>query len=308
MDMKTGSRIANIRGVPIRIHPTFLLVLPFFAYGFARDLTAAAQRAGVPAERLALSPWVYGLGIALALFASVLVHELAHSLYAIRKGGHVADIVLLPIGGVSEITDPPKTPGQEAVMALVGPATSLGLGAIFFAMLALVRPLHEFELSFAFFYLCYMNVSLGLFNLLPAFPMDGGRILRGVVARKMGVVRATEIAATVGKIFALLFAAIGFVTGNFVLLLIAFFVFVGGEAEKGTVLVHSAVSDLRVRDVMTQADPVDADDRVVDALRTLEEKHLSHVPVKHDGTLVGVFGRDEVVQHVRRRGSESSLH
>ncbi len=308
MDMKTGIRIATIRGIPIRIHPTFLLVLPFLAYGFGRDLSAAAQRAGVPAERLALSPWVYGLGVALALFASVLVHELAHSFYAIRKGGRVADIVLLPIGGVSEITEPPKTPGQEAVMALAGPATSLGLGVISFALLALVRPLHEFELSFAFFYLCYMNVSLGLFNLLPAFPMDGGRILRGILARKMGIVRATQIAAAVGKTFALLFAAIGFVSGNFVLLLIAFFVFVGGEAEKGAVLVHSAAAELRVPDVMIEADPVDADERVVDALRTLEEKHLSHVPVKHDGRLVGVFGRDELVEHVRQRGSEPSVH
>ncbi len=308
MDMKTGIRIATIRGIPIRIHPTFLLVLPFLAYGFGRDLSAAAQRAGVPAERLALSPWVYGLGVALALFASVLVHELAHSFYAIHKGGRVADIVLLPIGGVSEITEPPKTPGQEAVMALAGPATSLGLGVISFALLALVRPLHEFELSFAFFYLCYMNVSLGLFNLLPAFPMDGGRILRGILARKMGIVRATQIAAAVGKTFALLFAAIGFVSGNFVLLLIAFFVFVGGEAEKGAVLVHSAAAELRVPDVMIEADPVDADERVVDALRTLEEKHLSHVPVKHDGRLVGVFGRDELVEHVRQRGSEPSVH
>lgn len=301
-----GFRIGNIRGIPIRIHWTFLLVLPFFAYGFARDLTAAAERAGVPAARLTLNPWVYGFGVALALFASVLVHELAHSLYALRKGGQVADIVLLPIGGVSEITDLPKKPGQEAVMALAGPLTSLALGAVSFGLLRLVRPLHQFELSFAFFYLCYMNVSLGLFNLLPAFPMDGGRILRGVLARRKGVVRATEISATVGKVFAAMFAVVGFVSANFMLVFIAFFVFVGAEAERGTVLVNAALQDLRVRDVMSATTPVDADERAVDALRTLEQKHLSHVPVTHDGKLLGLFGRDEIIETVRRRESADS--
>jgi Zn-dependent protease len=370
MDMKSGFRVATIRRIPIRIHPTFLLILPLLAYGFGRDLTAAAQRAGIPALRLGFSPWLYGMGLALALFASVLVHELAHSLYAVRKGGRVLGIVLLPIGGVSEMAEPPKKPGQEAMMALAGPATSLLLGAVFFGLQQATRPLRNFDLSFALFYLSYLNVALGIFNLLPAFPMDGGRILRGLVARKKGTVRATEIAAALGKVFAAIFAALGFVSGDFILLVIAFFVFAGAEAEEQMVLITAALGDLRVREVMTawpesvsaaetlaevgermlqekqlafpvandgrivgvltaetiervpaakrrlaraaeaivEALPVDADDRAVDALRTLEEKHLSHLAVTHEGRLLGLLGRTELAEGLRLRQLERSLH
>ncbi len=370
MDMKTGFRVATIRKIPIRIHFTFLLILPFLAYGFGRDLTAAAQRAGIPPHHLAFSPWLYGMGLALALFASVLIHELAHSLYAVRKGGRVLGIVLLPIGGVSEMAQAPKEPGQEAIMALAGPATSLLLGAAFFGLERATLPLRNFDLSFALFYLSYMNVALGIFNLLPAFPMDGGRILRGLVARKKGTVRATELAARLGKGFALLFAAIGFVSGNFLLVLVAFFVFVGAEAEEQMVLITTMLGDLRVREVMTvwpesvsatetltevgermihekrlafpvtddgrvvgvltaetieripadkravaraaeavvEALPVDADDRVIDALRTLEEKHLSHLAVTHEGRLLGMVGRAELAEGLRLRQLERSLH
>src|SRR5262245_17295929 len=99
-----GFRIGTIRGIPIRVHFTFLLVLPLLAFGFARSFRAAAGLADVPPEQLSGRPWVWGLGVAIALFASVLVHELAHSLYALRKGGRVRGITLLMIGGVSQLS------------------------------------------------------------------------------------------------------------------------------------------------------------------------------------------------------------
>ena len=101
-------------------------------------------------------------------------------------------------------------------------------------------------MSFGLFYLGSLNISLGLFNLLPAFPMDGGRILRGLLARKRGPVRATQIAASLGKAFAAVFAAAGFFSGNVILIVIAFFVFVGANAEEQMVLVTAALADLRV--------------------------------------------------------------
>jgi Zn-dependent protease/predicted transcriptional regulator len=245
-----GFRIATIRGIPIRIHFTFLLVLPFIAYGFARAFRAAAAMANVPREELIGSPLAWGLAMAIALFLSVLIHELAHSLYAVRKGGRVRDITLLMIGGVSQISEPPREARQEAWMALVGPVVSLALGGVLY-LFHQVAGAASFNLRFALFYLGSLNIFLGLFNLLPAFPMDGGRILRSVLTGRMGLIRATDVAARVGKGFAILFAIWGFLSFNMLLLLIAFFVYLGAEGETRAVVVKALLGRLRVRDLMT---------------------------------------------------------
>lgn len=254
-------------------------------------------------------------------------------------------------------------------MALAGPATSLVLGIGFFALHRATLGLRNFDVSFGLFYLGSLNISLGLFNLLPAFPMDGGRILRGLLARKRGPVRATQIAASLGKAFAAVFAAAGFFSGNVILIVIAFFVFVGANAEEQMVLVTAALADLRVGELMTpqaeavsaadtlievgermihekrlafpvtddgrvvgvltaeaiehvpverlralrageamvQAPAIDADDRAVDALRILDQKHLSQLPVTHEGHLLGILGRSEVSAGLRLRALERSL-
>lgn len=370
MNRKLELRIATVRGIPIRIHITFVLVLPFLAYGFASQLSAVARFAGIPEGRLGGSPWLWGFGLTLALFASVLLHEMAHAVYALRRGGRVRGIMLLPIGGVAELAEAPPKPGQEAVMALVGPATSLLLGAAFHVAFRATLGLRNFELSFGLYYLGYLNLSLGVFNLLPAFPMDGGRILRGILARKKGPLRATRIAAGVGKAFAVAFAVLGLLSSNLVLMLVAIFVFVGAAAEERAVLLRAVLGDLRVREVMTpqaeaipagetlydagermlrerrlafpvtddgrvlgvlsierveriplerrrmlrasevavQVPPVDPEDRVSEALRILDERHLSHVPVAHDGHLVGTLSRSEVARGLLLRELEASQH
>jgi len=290
----TGFRIATIRGIPIRIHFTFLLVLPFLAFAFARAFRSAAELADVPPEQLGGTPWLWGLGVALALFASVLVHELAHSLYALRKGGRVRDITLLMIGGVSQLTEPPREARHEAVMALVGPLVSLGLGGLFY-LLHLAAARASFDLRFALFYIGSLNLFLGVFNLLPAFPMDGGRILRAVLATRMGMVRATHIASRIGKLFAVGFAIWGFLTFNMLLLLIAFFVFVGANAETNAVMVKALLGRLHVRDVMSdQVLAVPADLSVYEAAeRMLRERRLAFA-VTVEGQPVGLVTLDAI--------------
>jgi len=249
-ELGAGFQLGSIRGIPIRIHVSFLLVLPLLAFGFARGIVEAARLAGIPAESLSGGPAIWGLLVALALFLSVLLHELAHSLYAIARGGKVRSITLLMIGGVSELEEAPRKPGQEAVMALVGPLTSLGLGAIFLALYLAARGLRSFDLSFALFQLAQMNLLLGAFNLLPAFPMDGGRILRSLLVKRRGPAQATAIAATVGKVFAILFGMAGFLTSNLLLVLVAFFVFMGAEGEQRGAAMEAALGGLRVADLM----------------------------------------------------------
>jgi Zn-dependent protease/predicted transcriptional regulator len=284
----TGYRIGTIAGIPIRIHVSFLIALPLIAFGFAGVFRQAAELAGVPAGRIAGGSWIWGLAVALLLFASVLVHELAHSLYALHKGGRVRDIVLLLIGGVSQIEETPRAPRHEAVMALVGPLVSLALGAAFF-LAHVVAPADWFAIRFGLFYLAVLNGILGVFNLLPAYPMDGGRILRALLLGRMGTVRATLVAATVGKIFAVAFGILGLLGGNFFLILIAFFVYIGAQGESRGVLVKAAIGHLRVFDLMTPnvaAAPEDLSVR--EAVELMLRERREALVVMRDGQPVAV--------------------
>lgn len=288
-------RIGTIAGIPIRIHVTFLLVLPLLAWLFGRVFRSAAQLAEVPPESLAGPPWLWGLGIAIVLFLGVLIHELAHALYALRTGGTVVDITLLMIGGVSRISEPPRQNRQQALMALAGPVTSLLLGGIFLGLYALLAGTQSFSLRFAVFYVGYLNVVIGIFNLLPAYPMDGGRILRAMLVPRFGPVRATQTAAGVGKFFALLFALLGFLSMNFFLLIIAFFVWLGADSESRQVLVEAALGRIRVRDLMApRTSSLDARLSVYESgERMLRERRLAF-PVVDDGHVVGVLTYEAV--------------
>ncbi|PTL76582.1 site-2 protease family protein [Vitiosangium sp. GDMCC 1.1324] len=287
--MRGAFRIATLRGIPIRVHYSFLLVLPFLAYLFGQAFRSAAEAADVPPERLTGSPLLWGLGLAVALFLSVLVHELAHSFYALRKGGQVSDITLLMIGGVSRITRMPEGSRQEALMALAGPLTSLALGALFLGAYVGLAGARSFNLRFAVFYLGNLNVFLGLFNLLPAFPMDGGRVLRAVLTGRLGRVRATQVAGMVGKGFALLFGVVGLFGGNFILLLIAFFVFMGAEAESREVLMQSLLNRVHVRELMApRTAAVEATDSLEEVATRMQAERRRALPVVEDGHVVGL--------------------
>ncbi|MFZ5472158.1 MAG: M50 family metallopeptidase [Myxococcota bacterium] len=299
-------KLATIRGIPIRIHFSFLLVLPFLALLFGRVFSAAAQAARVPPEQLTGSPWLWGLGLAVSLFLAVLVHELAHALYAIKKGGKVTDITLLMIGGVSRISELPQRSKHEGLMALAGPLTSLLLGGVFLGLYALLAEAN-FNLRFAFFYLGQLNLFLGAFNLLPAFPMDGGRILRSALTGKLGRVRATRVAGMFGKGFALLFGIFGLLSFNIILLLIAFFVYMGAEAETRQVLMEAALGHVRVRDLMsprTSSIPLGTEVEEV-ARRMKLERRLALPVVDETGNAVGVVTLRAVksVPADRRNGS-----
>lgn len=303
----SGFKIGTIRGIPIRIHYTFLVILPLLAIGFARAFRAAAAAAEVPPEHLAGSPWIWGLGVAVTLFASVLVHELGHSLYALRKGGRIRDITLLMIGGVSRVIEPPKNVRHEAVMALVGPVVSLALGGLFYALRAFA-PAASFNLRFALFYLGSLNLFLGLFNLLPAFPMDGGRILRALLVPRIGVVRATKVAAGVGKVFAVGFGLWGLISFNLLLLLVAFFVFTSASGETRAVTVRALLGHVRVRELMsTPVFSVPADVSVHEAAeRMLRERRLAFA-ITTDGAPTGLITLDAIQAIPPEKRAETPL-
>lgn len=229
--MENSLQIARILGIPIKIHVSFLLVLPFFAWIFA----VQPEPFGFAGIEPGLLKYSLSLVTAILLFASVLIHELAHSYFTLRYGGSIREITLYLIGGVSSMEEELHDPSSEAKMAFVGPFSSIVLGILLLSFNYLFNPATSSTaggpLFLMIFILGYINILLGLFNLIPAFPMDGGRILRAFFAQRMDFVKATEKAAFIGKVFAFIIGLIGLFS-SFWLILIAFFIYMGASGEE----------------------------------------------------------------------------
>lgn len=215
--------IGRIAGIPVRLHGSLLLFLPLFAWTFVPPGTG----------------WVgilWGCVYAVSLFACVILHELGHSLVARRQGAVILDILLLPIGGMARIAGMSPRPRDEFLVAAAGPAVSLLLGAAGWLAAPFLFPVNPW-LGIVADSLGWMNLWLGLFNLIPAYPMDGGRIFRALLSPRLGPVRATRIAARTAQAVALLFvvrAVWPYFHGSQIrifLLLIAFFVWQSATAE-----------------------------------------------------------------------------
>jgi Zn-dependent protease len=239
-------KIGRLSGIDVKVHWTFFLLLAFFAFIGYR---ASGSLLG------ALAPTV----TIVALFLCVLLHEFGHSLVAQRFGIRIQSITLLPIGGVSNMETLPEKPADEVKITIAGPLVNVVLALIFFgvALLLGAGPLMPSDLFTSigsvgkfFFYLGYLNVVLAVFNLLPAFPMDGGRILRGLLASRLGALRATEISSIVGQVFAVAFFLIGLLSGNLLLALVAVFIFFGASGESQMVRQRELTRGLIVSDVM----------------------------------------------------------
>ncbi len=224
--LTTSYQIARIWGIPIRVHFSLVLFLPIIALQFSPILGEGWLA------------WLWGLSAALGLFASVALHELGHSLVALRLGFWVREILLLPIGGAAQLARMPRQPRQELVIALAGPAVSLLLGIIFWALVRGSGPsLAASNINRVFVILMQLNIALAIFNLLPSFPMDGGRVLRALLTPFLGRLRATRLAVILGRGLAILLGLVGaFPPFNLLLVAIAFFLYSMAGAEYRMVL------------------------------------------------------------------------
>jgi len=294
--------VLRVRGVPIRLHFSVLLLVPFLAWVVAAQTALVAEAAELPPGRLGLPGWAWGAVAAVGLLASITVHELAHTLVAIRHGGRVDSIVLMALGGVSQVSRMPRAPRHELQMALAGPATSLVIAAICAAGYTFARA--SPGIAFGFFLLAYLNFVLGIFNLLPAFPMDGGRVLRAALALRWSKTRATRIAATVGKAMALALGVFGLLGGGIWLVLIGLFVWAGASQERLYAEVQGALSDLQVGEVQNVVPQVAADDSVERARIAMREAKATSGVVLEDGEPIGVIRSNDVLAvpvHERER-------
>ena len=301
--MDGSFRIGRLFGIPILIHFTFLLIIPLFAWIIASQITTTTELIQgiyhVPIDTslitAGLMPYVLGTIVSFGLFGGVLVHELAHSLIAKRNGIGINSITLLIFGGIASMEDRIPDPMVELPMALVGPLTSLLVGMVCSGLVYIVPsviadPAVAGVLIFVFGYLGILNIILFAFNLLPAFPMDGGRVLRAWLAKRMPLHRATRIAADIGKGFAVVFGLVGIIFLSPMLLLIAFFIYIGASQETTSVKYSVLLQDIRVGSIMSS--PVVTVAPTLPVMRVIEmmyaTKHLGFPVVDHD-VLMGMI-------------------
>jgi stage IV sporulation protein FB len=299
-------RIGRLWGIELKVHVTFFLLLAWAAAeGYSSGGTAGAAGA---------------ILVILAVFACVILHELGHARMAARFGVGTTDIILLPIGGVARLVRIPEEPRQEFLIAVAGPLVTLVLAVLAYAMVKLLHvpaPGADTPLTLAAlgWLLVEVNVYLLLFNLIPAFPMDGGRVLRATLAGRIGFVRGTQIAARVGRIIAVGFAVIGLfgIPGlypvNPILVLIAIFVWFGATAEAAAVEYRSVGAGLTVGQVMVRRfDTLPAWAPLERAAELLTSTDQRDFPVQDvSGQLAGLLTRDLLVLGLHRFGATAEV-
>ena len=286
--MKWSWNIARIAGIDVKIHITFFLLLAWVAASYWLSEGS-------------LSAMLEGLLFLLALFGCVLLHEFGHALAAQRFGISTRDITLLPIGGVARLERMPEKPFQELWVALAGPAVNLVIAALLFTGLTLAQALEPLAgLSVTsgnpLERLMVVNVSLVLFNLIPAFPMDGGRVVRALLATRLEYTRATQIAATLGQGIALLLGFFG-LFNNPTLVFVALFVWIGAAQEASLVQMKSALGGIPVSRAMLRSfdtlAPTDPLSRPVELLLAGSQQDF---PVTAGGKVIGILTREDLVR------------
>ncbi|MEM9588442.1 MAG: site-2 protease family protein [Planctomycetota bacterium] len=297
--MKWSWRIGSLAGIGLHVHATFFILIAWIAFHHWR------MHQNVMAV-------VSGVGFIMALFACVVLHELGHALAARRFGIGTKDITLLPIGGLARLERMPKDPLQEFLVAIAGPLVNVVIaGAIFAGLLLsgqpiLIRPEEGVEVPFLT-QLMFVNVALVIFNLLPAFPMDGGRVLRALLATRMTHRDATMYAASVGQSMAIAFAIVGLMANPF-LLLIALFVWVGAAQEAEAAKINAALEGLTVESAMlTDFAVLSPDDSLGHAVKLTLAGDQKDFPVVADDQVVGVLSQTNTIAELSQQGTSARV-
>ena len=290
--------IFTVKGTIVRIHITFLLFLIWIA--------GAHYAQGGPKAAL------QGVAFIVLLFACVLLHEFGHVFAARHYGVRTPDITLLPIGGVARLERIPEEPSQELVVALAGPAVNIVIAAILYAVLGGYPSADSMELQnpqvSLLARLVMVNIFLAIFNLIPAFPMDGGRVLRALLAYRLGYARGTHIAAAVGQVVAFGFGVLG-LFGNPLLIFIAVFVYLGAASESHAVQMRQVSRGMLVSDGMiTEFESLSPNSQVEDAVQCLIRTTQHEFPIVDGaGLLRGILTRDDMIRALRERGPDTPV-
>lgn len=306
--MDAQIKLGRVWGIPIGLHPTWFLIFIFVTFSLASGY--------FPAEYPQLPAWAHwGLGAltSILFFASVLAHELGHAWVALRSGIAVKSITLFIFGGAAHIASEPKSAGAEFRIALAGPAVSLGLAGLFGGLFVLDQAVPF--LAAPSIYLARINLMLALFNMIPGFPLDGGRVLRALVWRYTGnLLKATRVASISGQVVAFIFMGLGALSllqgqvfNGLWLGLIGWFLQNAAASAYAQMRFEQVLRDVTVAQVMLPVGrPWDGPDTrvtpemdLVSALRRMEELGAAHVVVTSGGWMHGILTRDQVIDRLR---------
>lgn len=283
-------QIGSLFGISIRVHITLVALLAWVAI--------AAPVAGAGALQA-----IAQFTLVVLVFGCIVVHELAHALVARRFGCPTRAILLLPIGGIAQMERMPERPAQELFVGLAGPATNVVIALVLGGVIAVagwpIDPRQPALLGSLVVPLFWSNIALAGFNLLPAFPMDGGRVLRAVLTARVGRLRATQIASAVGKLLAVVFVIAGLSIGATMLSIIGVFVWFAAEQESAAVMLTSLLSSATVADLMIRSrHVVDADDSIDQVARDMIADGQHEVAVAEHGRVAGVVSVADLAQRM----------
>jgi Zn-dependent protease/predicted transcriptional regulator len=303
--MSWSIKLFRIKGIEVKIHLTFLLILAWAAY-----------RWGI-SQGQGLEGALFGVVVTLLLFVCVTLHELGHSFQALRFGVPVKDITLWPFGGLAQIERIPEDPKQELRIAIAGPSVNLAVALILILLSRvfdiqgwmgvdrLYQALGDVSWEGLLAYLVTSNLTLALFNLVPAFPMDGGRVLRALLALRLDYSRATALAVSVGQGLAWLLGLYGVISGSWTLAIIAVFVYVGAGQEGRMVEVKNVLGQMQVRQAMSlEVQTLAPTDPLSVAVDLTLQSFQTDYPVLDDGRLVGLLCQDRLLAVLKQRGTE----
>ena len=294
--MKWSWKIGTFAGIDVFMHATFLLIIGWVGLSYWQQTRTLAGT-------------LEGILFILILFGCVVLHEFGHALTARRYGIKTRDITLYPIGGVARLERMPDKPVQEFWVALAGPAVNVGIAALLFGWLIIsgaLAPLAGLNMISGPFIerLMVVNVSLVLFNLIPAFPMDGGRVLRSLLAMRIEYTRATQIASNIGQGLALVFGFVGLLTNPF-LLFIAFFVWIGAGQEASMVQMKTSLGGIPVgRAMLTDFQVLSPHDLLGHAVKLILSGSQTDFPVVEGDAVIGVLTRRDILAALSRQGED----
>ncbi|WP_281322321.1 site-2 protease family protein [Flavobacterium aestivum] len=301
--MKGLFKLGTIAGIGIFIHWTFTLLIAFIIFINYRNGQNSIQIA-------------WSVLFILCIFITVLLHELGHALTAKRYNIKTKDITLLPIGGIARLERLPENPLEELVVAIAGPLVNFALAFITLFFIEIPKDTEELLVLMSsginannfFFNFYIVNLTLGVFNLIPAFPMDGGRVLRALLSFRMNRNTATQIAARVGQFIALCFILIGIVT-NPILILIGLFVIFSAQIETESVEFKNLLKGYTVRDVvMKEYQTIEADDTIKKAIAILLESEHRKFLVTQNNKLVGTLNKNQIIRALSEKGEEEYIY
>jgi stage IV sporulation protein FB len=308
--MNWSIKLLRVKGIDIKVHLTFVLILIWAAYHWSQSTGAGVQGA------------LFGVVATVLLFVSVTLHELGHSLQTLKFGVQVKDILLMPLGGVAQIEEIPEEPQKELRIAIAGPLINFAIAALLISIAGilnaralttieeLLNSLGQANWTGMLSYLTMANLGLGLFNLIPAYPMDGGRILRALLAMRLDYAQATAIAVKIGQGLAFLLGLWGFMNASFTLVLIAIFVWMGAGQEGRQVEVKNVLSDMTVRQAMSQTPQALTEHETLEkAVQLTLNGMQSDFPVldAHHSHLVGFLTAADLLKALKSHGEMTRI-